>query len=92
MITFFAVPTHNRLFDGRRVIADFFDETKHKNGIYGEQSGCNNGVEGKNGEAAGCDEATEGAGDALQESMAKAVEDSNLPNLDCGRGNDDDTN
>ncbi len=82
--------TNNRLFDGRRVIADFFDEKKYKDGIYGEQSGWNDGEEGKNGGTAGCDEATEGAA-APRESTPKAAEDSNSPNLDCGRG-DDDTN
>ncbi len=33
--------TNNRLFDGRRVIADFFDEEKYKDGKYAEPSGCN---------------------------------------------------
>eukprot|EP01084_Bolivina_argentea_P163508 284449_1 len=84
------ISLQSRLFDGRRVIADFFDEKKYKDGIYGEQSDWNDGEEGKNGGTAGCDEATEGAA-APRESTPKAAEDSNSPNLDCGRG-DDDTN
>ncbi len=85
--------TNNRFFDGRRVIADFFDEEKYKDGRYGEQSCCNNGEEGKNNGTAGCDEATEGAAAAAapRESTPKTAEDSNSPDLDCGRG-DDDTN
>ncbi len=88
--------TNNRLFDGRRVIADFFDEKKYKDGKYGEPSGCNSGgAAGKNGGTAEGDDATEGtasiegAAAAPQESMSKVAEvSSNSPDLDCAKGDD----